>query len=138
MVTAPADYDEQIKSGRLQEGVVVIPKDFTELLSHGQTIDVALEYDESRNNAQVSIRRAEALLQGFSREIALTHLVARGIAPEVLRVVNVRACVNTATPKQQGAFLLFLIPMFGPDRRYGRQYERCHRYHRRRARTRLT
>jgi sodium transport system permease protein len=112
VVTAPADYDVQIKSGLLQEGVVVIPKDFSDHLAHGQTIDVVLEFDESRNNAQVSIRRAEALLQAFSREIALTRLVARGVAPEVLRVVNVEH-VNTATPKQQGAFLLFLIPMFG-------------------------
>jgi sodium transport system permease protein len=112
VVEAPADYDAQIKNGRLQEGVVVIPKDFTDHLVHGQTIDVTLEYDESRNDAQLSIRRAEALLQAFSREIALTRLVARGVAPEVLRVVNVEH-VNTATPKQQGAFLLFLIPMFG-------------------------
>ena len=112
VVLPPADYDHQIRTGELQDAVVIVPPDFADRFAHGQTIDITLEFDESRNSAQSSIRRAEALLQNFSREVAITRLIARGIAPEVLRVVNVDH-LNTATPKQQGAFLLFLIPMFG-------------------------
>jgi len=109
---APADYLDEIKSGRLQEAVIVIAPDFSTRFAHGDVIDVELVFDESRNDAQVSIRRAENLLHAFAKEIGITRLIARGVAPDVARVVNVER-INTATPKQQGAFLLFLIPMFG-------------------------
>jgi sodium transport system permease protein len=112
VIAPPADYDRRIRNGDLQDAVVVVPGDFRDRFAHGETIDIVLEFDESRNAAQASIRRAENLLQAFSREVAATRLVARGISPDVLRVVNVDR-LNTATPKQQGAFLLFLIPMFG-------------------------
>jgi len=112
VTAAPEDYLAQIKSGHLQEAVIVIPANFSDRLAHGETIDVDLVFDESRNDAQVSIRRAETLLRGFAKEVGVLRLIARGVAPDVLRVVNVER-INTATPKQQGAFLLFLIPMFG-------------------------
>jgi sodium transport system permease protein len=112
VTTAPEDYVAEIKSGHLQEAVIVVPADFSDRLAHGETIDIDLVFDESRNDAQVSIRRAETLLHGFAKEVGVLRLIARGVAPDVLRVVNVER-VNTATPKQQGAFLLFLIPMFG-------------------------
>jgi sodium transport system permease protein len=38
-------------------------------------------------------------------------MIARGVSPDLIEPVKVQH-VNTATPRQKGAFLLFLIPMF--------------------------
>ncbi len=109
---APTDYANDIVKGTLQEAVVVVPQDFTERYSRAQTIDVPLMFDDSRNGALPSIRLADAALKGFSRETGIVRAIERGISPQLLQAVNVER-VNIATPKQQAAFLLFLIPMFG-------------------------
>jgi len=109
---APPDYAADIAKGSLQEAVIVVPKDFVAKYESAQTIDVQLLYDDSRNGAQPSIRLADAALRGFSREAGIVRSIARGLSPQLLQAVNVERR-NTATPKQQAAFLLFLIPMFG-------------------------
>lgn len=108
---APNDYEAQIRSGKLQEAVIAFPANFTEKLHHGKTVKVRLIFDESRNQAQPSIRRAEALLHAYSHETMLLRAMERGVSPELLKVVEIEQ-VNTETPKQRGAFLMFLIPMF--------------------------
>jgi sodium transport system permease protein len=111
-VTAPQDYEEKITKGTLQEAVVIVPKDFAERFERGQTIDVKLMFDDSRTNALPSQRLADNVLRSFARETGLVRSIARGISPQLLQAINVER-VNIATPKQQAAFLLFLIPMFG-------------------------
>ncbi len=71
-----------------------------------------LVFDDSRNGAQPSIRLADTALRGFARETGVVRAIARGISPQLLQPVNVER-INMATPKQQAAFLLFIIPMFG-------------------------
>jgi sodium transport system permease protein len=109
---APPGYAADIAKGTLQEAVVVVPKDFTEKYNSAQTVDVRLLFDDSRNGSAPSLRLAETALRGFSREAGIVRAIERGISPQLLQAVNVER-VNTATPKQQAAFLLFLIPMFG-------------------------
>ena len=62
--------------------------------------------------SQPSIRLADTALRGFSRETGVVRAIARGLGPQLLQPVNVDR-VNIATPKQQAAILLFIIPMFG-------------------------
>ena len=109
---APAGYAEQIKSGVLQDAVIVIPDDFGERYARAETIDVQLMFDDSRSGAQASLRLAESALKSFSRETAILRALERGVDPQLLGAVNVER-INIATPTQQAAFLLFLIPMFG-------------------------
>ena len=111
-VPAPHDYEKSIADGTLQEAVIVVPDDFARRLAEARTIDVQLVFDDSRNGAQPSIRLADAALKGFSRETGVVRAIERGLSPQLLQAVNVER-VNNATPKQQAAFLLFLIPMFG-------------------------
>jgi sodium transport system permease protein len=111
-VVAPADYREAITRGTLQEAVIVVPTDFVSRYERGQTIDVQLLFDDSRTGSQPSIRLADTALRGFSRETGIVRAIARGLGPQVLQPINVDR-VNIATPKQQAAILLFIIPMFG-------------------------
>ncbi|MGZ5112626.1 MAG: ABC transporter permease, partial [Usitatibacter sp.] len=107
---APEDYEARIKEGRL-EAVIVVPKDFDERYLAGDGAKVEIVYDDSRTDSSPSIRQAERLLHAFNRETGMLRMVARGVSPDLSEPVKVEH-VNTATPRQKGALLLFLIPMF--------------------------
>jgi sodium transport system permease protein len=106
---APADYREQIRAGRLQNAVVVIPRDFNEQLARGDTIRLDVVYDESATRAQTAVRTTIALLNGFNRELGTQRLLARGVSPQVLAPLQLQE-VDLAAARARGAQLLFLVP----------------------------
>ena len=107
---APADYESKIKEGRL-DAVIVVPDDFEERYLSGDGAKVDIVYDDSRTDSGPAIRQAERLLRAFNKEAGMLRMIARGVSPDLTEPVKV-GHVNTATPRQTGAFLLFLIPMF--------------------------
>jgi sodium transport system permease protein len=107
---APPDHAERVKEGRL-DAVIVVPRDFHERwLDHEET-RVELVYDDSRTESSPAIRQSERLLEAFKRETATLRLLARGVSPSVNESLKVER-VNTATPRQRGAAILMIIPMF--------------------------
>jgi sodium transport system permease protein len=107
---APADYEARVREGRL-DAVIVVPRDFDQKYLAGDGARVELVYDDSRTESGPAIRQAERLLRAFNRESGMLRMMARGVSPELTDPVKVQH-VNTATPQQKGALLLFLIPMF--------------------------
>ena len=107
---APQDYEQRIREGRL-DAVIVVRDDFDERFLAGDQAKVEIVYDDSRTDAGPAIRQAERLLRAFNRETGTLRMVARGVSADLAEPVKVDH-VNTATPRQRGAFLLFLIPMF--------------------------
>lgn len=107
---APTDYEARVKEGRL-DAVIVVPPDFDERYLAGSGAKVEIVYDDSRTESGPAIRQAERLLRAFNRETGMLRMMARGVSPDLTEPVKVQH-VNTATPRQKGAFLLFLIPMF--------------------------
>jgi sodium transport system permease protein len=107
---APGDYEARVKEGRL-DAVIVIPDDFEERFLSGDAARVEIVYDDSRTESTPAIRQAERLLRAFNQETGTLRLVARGVSPDITQPVKVQH-VNTATPQQKGALLLFIIPMF--------------------------
>jgi sodium transport system permease protein len=107
---APPDYEARVKEGRL-DAVVVVPRNFEERFLAGDAAKVEIVYDDSRAEASPAIRQAERLLRAFNQETGMLRLVARGVSPDIAQPVKVEH-VNTATPRQRGALLLFIIPMF--------------------------
>jgi sodium transport system permease protein len=107
---APDDYESRIREGRL-DAVIVVPKDFDERFLDGDDAKVEIVYDDSRTESSPAIRQAERLLRAFNHETGTLRMIARGVSPDLVEPVKVQH-VNTATPRQKGAFLLFLIPMF--------------------------
>jgi sodium transport system permease protein len=108
--TAPGDYELLVKEGKL-DAVIVVPKEFDERFLAGEDARVNIVYDDSRTDASPSIRQAERLMRAFNRESGMLRMITRGVSPELAEPVKVQHH-NTATPRQKGAFLLFLIPMF--------------------------
>jgi len=72
---------------------------------------VEIVYDDSRTESSPAIRQAERLLRAFNREAGTLRMVQRGVSPDLVEPVKVEH-INTATPRQKGAFMLFIIPMF--------------------------
>lgn len=107
---APADYEARIKEGKL-DAVIVVRPDFHERYLAGDGASVELVYDDSRTESQPAIRQAERFLRAFNREAGTLRLIARGVSPNLLESVKVEH-KNTATPRQKGAMLLVLIPLF--------------------------
>jgi sodium transport system permease protein len=107
---APEDYAARVKAGRL-DAVIVIPRDFHERWLAHEDARVELVFDDSRTESSPAIRQSERLLDAFNRETAHLRLMARGVSPSLNETVKVER-VNAATPRQRGAVLLFLIPMF--------------------------
>jgi sodium transport system permease protein len=107
---APEDYAERVKKGSL-DAVIVVPRDFHERWLAHEDARVELVYDDSRTESAPAIRQSEKLLGAFNRETAYLRLMARGVSPSLNESVKIER-VNAATPRQRGAVLLFLIPMF--------------------------
>jgi sodium transport system permease protein len=107
---APAEYEKRIREGRL-DAVIVVPEDFDERYLAGDNAKVEIVYDDSRTESSPAIRQAERLLRAFNREAGTLRMVQRGVSPDLVEPVKVEH-INTATPRQKGAFMLFIIPMF--------------------------
>ena len=107
---APADYEARVREGRL-DAVIVVPEDFDERFLAGDNAKVEIVYDDSRTDTGPAIRQAERLLRAFNHETGTLRMMARGVSPDLVEPLKVDR-VNTATPRQKGAFILFLIPMF--------------------------
>jgi sodium transport system permease protein len=107
---APADYEARVREGRM-DAVIVVPADFDQRYLAGEAARVDIFYDDSRTESSPAIRQAERLLRAFNRESGMLRLMARGVSPDLTEPLKVQH-VNTATPQQKGALLLFLIPMF--------------------------
>ncbi|MGZ5040056.1 MAG: ABC transporter permease [Usitatibacter sp.] len=107
---AQADYQARVREGRL-DAVIVVPDDFEERFLAGDAPKVEIVYDDSRAESGPAIRQAERLLRAFNHETGTLRMMARGVSPDLVEPLKVEHA-NTATPRQKGAFILFLIPMF--------------------------
>ncbi|HET9024332.1 MAG TPA: ABC transporter permease subunit, partial [Burkholderiaceae bacterium] len=106
---APADFRELVRSGELQNAVVIVPADFEARLVRGESVRLDVVFDDTSSRSQGPVRATLALLRGFSRELGSQRLLARGVGLQVLNPVDVEE-INLAAGKSRGAQLLFLVP----------------------------
>lgn len=107
---APENPRAAVAEGDLNV-VLVIPPDYADDFSTGQTASLQLIFDSTRQSAMVDIRRAQNLLEGYGEYIAVLRLAVRGISPDVIRVVRVEE-IDTATPQSQALIFLSMLPYF--------------------------
>jgi sodium transport system permease protein len=106
---APADFRELVRSGELQNAVVVVPPDFEARLRRGESIRLDVVFDDTSSRSQGPARATLGMLRAFSRELGSQRLIARGVGLQVLSPVDVEE-INLAAGKSRGAQLLFLVP----------------------------
>jgi sodium transport system permease protein len=109
VLPAAADFEAQLRSGGLQNAVVVPPVDFEAQLARGEPVTVTVVFDDSHDRAQPMVGAAAALVRAFGRETGTLRLIARGISPQVLAPVEVEEH-NLAPTQARGARLLFIVP----------------------------
>ncbi len=107
---APADPEAAVIAGDINVALI-IPPDYGEKFSAGESAKVQLIFDSTRQSAMVDITRAKNLLEGYGEYMGLLRLTLRGVSPEVMRVVNVED-VDTATPQSQALIFLSMLPYF--------------------------
>lgn len=107
---APADPEAAVIAGDINVALI-IPPDYGEDFSAGQTARVQLVFDSTRQSALPDINRAQNLLEGYSAYIGLLRLSLRGVSPEVMQVVQIEE-VDTATPQSQAMTFISMLPYF--------------------------
>jgi len=98
---APADYREELLSGRLQNAVVVIPDDFGRRLASGEPVRLEVIFDETAHRAQTGRAHHNRPVAGFNREQGTQRLLARGVSPQVLQPLQIEE-VNLAGSRARG------------------------------------
>lgn len=107
---APADPEAAVRQGDLNV-VLIIPEEYGEDFSSGQSATVQLILDSTRQPARADINRIENLLENYSTYLGSLRLVVRGVSPEVIRPVVVEE-VDLATPQSQATLLIGFLPYF--------------------------
>ena len=110
IVSAPDDPEAAVIAGDINVAVI-IPEEYGEEFSTGETANIQLVFDSTRQSAAADISRAENLLEGYSNYIGLLRLSMRGVSPEVIRVLRIEE-VDTATPQSQALIFLSMLPYF--------------------------
>jgi len=111
LVPAPADYEQQVRTGDLDIAMEV-DADFAKDVAEGRPGKVSLVYDRSRDRARAVIGEVESLLRAYSSEWARGRLLLRGISPDVVTPLRIESR-DLATPQSSGSVVLGLIAYYG-------------------------
>lgn len=108
---APADYEQQLKDGRLQDPVLVVPAGFEQALLAGEVPVLEVVSHSTNQRAQSGVGRVTGLVRGYNQEQAGLRLLVRGVSPSLLQAVEVQE-VDLANPATRAAQLTFMLPFF--------------------------
>ena len=108
---APADWQGRLAAGKLGDPVLVVPDDFEETLSHGIAPRLELASSGTDARSQSALPRVQAVLQGYAHEQATLRLVARGVAPSLLQVLDIDPH-DLADPAARAAQITGMLPFF--------------------------
>jgi sodium transport system permease protein len=113
VIDGPADRGAAIEAVNegLHDVIVVVPANFGEQLATGVPARVELISDQANTQAERDARRVRNALHGYSQELAMMRLVARGVSPQVLQPINVDE-VDVSTPSGRSAMLLGMMSYF--------------------------
>jgi sodium transport system permease protein len=108
---APADFEARLRSSKLAEPVVVIPKDFESALRHGSAPTVEIVFDSANERSQAGAGRVEQLLAGFARERTTLNLALRGVSADLLEPVRVERS-DLASVQARATRITGMLPYF--------------------------
>ncbi|WP_154224124.1 ABC transporter permease [Marinicella rhabdoformis] len=103
---------EQVIKDKDHDVVLEIDEGFAEAVSNGEPAKVMLYYDDSaKGAAKVTVRRARALVNGYSRGIGNMRLQLRGIPQSLTQVIYIEDH-DLSTKTSRGAQFLSFLPYF--------------------------
>ena len=107
---APANPEAAVIAGDINVALV-IPSDYRDEFSKGETAKLQLVLDSTRQSAMPDISRARNALESYNNYIGLLRLTLRGVSPEVTRVVQIEEA-DTATPQSKALIFISMLPYF--------------------------
>jgi sodium transport system permease protein len=105
---APADPEAAIRR-RDFDTILRISPEYPKQWQAGNSADIEVLFDPSRQTAAQAISRTQALLGAYGRQIGVMRLLARGISPEAINPVQVRQ-TDLSTPQSRSALVLATLP----------------------------
>lgn len=104
------DVEQQVKDGKF-EAAVIIPSGFESSIAAGESGEIRVSFDASRQKSSMTQGRLGELLAAYNQQIVAGRLAARGMDVNILTPVRPNV-TNIAPEEQVGAFLLaMLMPM---------------------------
>ena len=108
---APADYESQLRNTRLLEPVLLVGKDFEQLLQDGEAPTLEIVTDSANQRAAAGVGTLTRLLQGFGQERMRQGLALRGVSGTLLSPVQVDER-DLASPQARATRLTGIVPVF--------------------------
>ncbi len=108
---APADFEAQLRSSKLTDPVVVVPKDFETAILHGDAPVVEFVSDSANRQSASAVPRVLQLLNGFSRERAVLSLAMRGVSRALLEPMQVEQR-DLASTQTRAINITGMLPFF--------------------------
>jgi sodium transport system permease protein len=108
--TAPADFEAQVRDGKL-ELALSIPEDYGKEFEAGRSAPLQLAFDSSSNKARPQVARARRLLELYTRRMSALRMIARGVSPTLVAPLDVTE-LDLATAERTAANVLSMIPLF--------------------------
>ncbi len=110
-VLAPGvDDDDRVARGDA-DALLNIDKAFGEKLKKGEPAPLGLTVDTTRTSSLKSVRKLEALLQGYAQQIAAQRLIVRGLLPRIAQPLALFER-ELSTRQARLASTLSMIPFF--------------------------
>ena len=108
---APADYEQQLRKGKLGDPVVVVPEGFEADVLRGEAPVLEVVSDSANRQAESGSARIQRLLNGFAQERATQSLAVRGVSAELMRPLQIeeRDLASTQTRATQ---ITGMLPFF--------------------------
>ena len=107
---APADPERAVREQEL-DVVLRIPASYAGAWQKGEAAQVELIYDASQRDAGGAVARLRGMLEQYASRTGALRLLARGLAPSILRPLSV-AERDQSTPQSRSGNMFAMLPYF--------------------------
>jgi sodium transport system permease protein len=108
--TAPADFEAQVRDGKL-DLALSIPDDFGKEFEAGRGAPLELAFDSSNNKTRQPVARARHLLERYTQRMGALRMIARGVSPSLIAPLELTE-QDLTTSEKTAANALSMIPLF--------------------------
>lgn len=106
---APEDVTAAIRDQR-EDVILEISEGFAENWRQSTPATVEIVHDATRQDAQIPVRRVEAVLTSYSQTVGSLRLLARGVSPGVMSALQIGQRDLSTPEAKQGQILAAMLP----------------------------
>jgi sodium transport system permease protein len=104
------DGDRLVRTARVPIAIVIDPA-YGDRLMKGRAAAVRIVYDRAQARSRAALPRVQRVLASHARGVIDARLIARGIAPQVVRPIDIQE-LDLSTPLSRAAPALATLPVF--------------------------